>query len=97
MRAAVAAAFVAALGSAPIQCKHDPDPNNRLEDTAGDGLWDLAEDFHAKGNEPARKETLRFLVKRYPANRHAAAARAELGEAPAPPAPAVRTDADAGR
>lgn len=71
---------LASLGSAPMQCKHDPDPNLRREDTAGDALWDLAQDFRAKGNEAAAKDTLRFLVSRYPSNRHVPEAKAELGE-----------------
>lgn len=77
---AVAGIFLAALGSAPMQCKHDPDPSLRREDTAGDALWDLAQDFRTKGNETAAKDTLRFLVARYPSNRHVPEARAELGE-----------------
>ncbi len=72
--------MLAALGSAPMQCKHDPDPNLRREDTAGDALWELAQDFRAKGNEAAAKDTLRFLVARYPSNRHVPEAKAELGE-----------------
>ncbi len=77
---AAAGLVLAALGSAPMQCKHDPDPSLRREDTAGDALWDLAQDFRAKGNEAAAKDTLRFLVTRYPSNRHVPAAKAELGE-----------------
>jgi hypothetical protein len=90
MRLFTAGALVAALGSAPLQCKHDPDPNLRREDTAGDALYALAQDFRAKGNEAAAKETLRFLVERYPSNRHVPAAKAEL-EGP------VSADADAGK
>ncbi|AKV02224.1 hypothetical protein AKJ09_08887 [Labilithrix luteola] len=78
-------ALVASLGNAPLQCKHDPDPTMRTEDSAGDALWSLAEDFRAKGNDEAARQTLRFLVDRYPSNRHVPAARAELeGAAPAP-------------
>ena len=50
------------------------------EETAGDGLWALAEDFHAKGNEDAYRATLRFLLTRYPSSRRAAKARVVLGE-----------------
>jgi hypothetical protein len=67
------------LGNAPMQCSRSPDPDMRREDTAGDALWDLAEDFKAKGNDEARKQTLRFLVEKYPSNRHVPAAREELG------------------
>ncbi len=93
MRAAAALVLVASLGNAPMQCKHDPDPNYRREDTAGDALYALAQDFRAKGNEQAAKDTLRFLVEKYPSNRHVPAARAELeGQGPPP----VET-ADAGK
>jgi len=73
-------AALAGLGHAPLQCSRSPDPELRREDTAGDALWDLAEDFRAKGNAAAAHETLRFLVERYPSNRHVPAARAALGE-----------------
>ena len=88
IRTAIGASLlIGMLGSAPMQCKHDPDPSNRREDTAGDALWDLAEDFRAKGNEEGRKQTLRFLVEKYPSNRFAPAARAELDGTPSPPVP----------
>jgi hypothetical protein len=93
MRIVAAGALLATLGSAPLQCRHDPDPNLRREDSAGDALYALAQDFRAKGNEESAKQTLRFLVERYPSNRHVPAARAELDGTGSPsPAPA-----DAGR
>lgn len=80
IRSVLAAGVVASvLGNAPMQCSRSPDAENRREDTAGDALWDLAEDFKAKGNDEARKQTLRFLVEKYPSNRHVPAAREELG------------------
>ena len=78
---------VASLGGAPLQCGSGPDPGLRLEDTAGDALWSLAQDFRAKGNEQAARDTLRYLVEHYPSNRHVPAARAEL-DGPAPAASA---------
>jgi len=77
--------LLAALGSAPLQCKHDPGPDLRREDDAGDALWALAQDQKAKGHAAAARETLQFLVDKYPSNRHAPAARAELGQGPAAP------------
>ena len=71
---------------APMQCQHDPDPNNRMEDTAGDALWGLAQKFEGEHNDVAARDTLRYLVETYPANRHAPAARAKLGGAAAAPA-----------
>ncbi len=82
-RVATFAFVLAGLGTAPLQCKHERDPSLRLEDTAGDALWELAADFRKKGNEAAAKDTLRYLVERYPSSRYAPAARAELGGADA--------------
>lgn len=74
-------ALVAALGTAPMQCGHGSEGAAR-EDGPGDALYALSQDFHAKGNDDAAKQTLRFLVEKYPSNRHVPAARAELEGAP---------------
>ncbi len=79
IRVALAGALLAALGNAPLQCGHGHEGNMRPEDDAGDALYALAQDFRAKGDDPASKQTLRFLVEHYPSNRHVPAARAELG------------------
>jgi Tfp pilus assembly protein PilF len=72
---------VASLGGAPLQCGGGgSNADVRLEDSAGDALYNLAMDFRAKGNEQAAKDTLRYLIEHYPSNRHVPAARAELGE-----------------
>ncbi len=92
MRALTSGAFVWALATAPLQCRHDPEPGLRTEDSAGDALFALSEDFRAKGDEPAAKQTLRYLVDRYPSNRHVPAARAELAREAA-----LIAKADAGR
>ncbi len=68
-----------AITHAPMQCSHDPDPSVRQEDTAGDALWDLGQDFKARGDDAAYRHTLETLVSRYPSSRHAPAAREELG------------------
>lgn len=81
-------ALLAALGSAPLQCGHGSGSSSAIEDDPGDALYALSQDFHAKGNDEAAKQTLRFLVEKYPSNRHAPAARAELESATA-----SRTDA----
>jgi hypothetical protein len=75
------AALLAALGLAPVQCGHEPDPNLRQEDTAGDALWALAGKFEAEHNDAAAKETLRYLVEKYPSSRHVPEAKAKLGGA----------------
>jgi TolA-binding protein len=72
-----------ALAVAPLQCTKAPDDSLRREDTAGDGLWLLAEDFKAKGDEKSYRATLRFLVTRYPSSRRSAKARTILEETPA--------------
>lgn len=76
--AAVFAVVLATFADAPLQCSRTPDPNLRREDTAGDALWDLAQDFKAKGNHEAARQTLQKLVDSYPSNRHVPAAREEL-------------------
>src|SRR6476469_5811739 len=75
--------LIASLG-APLQCGSGSDPAIGREDSAGDALYNLAQDFRAKGNEQAAKDTLRYLVEHYPSNRHVPAAREEHGEAGAP-------------
>ena len=47
--------------------------------------------LRAKGDEESAKQTLRFLVEKYPSNRHVPAARSELGAEGAKPGP--KTDA----
>jgi hypothetical protein len=84
MRAVALVLLVLALGRAPFQCASDPDPNRRLEDSAPEALWNLSEEFEARGDREARDVTLRHLVERYPRSRYAR--RAELvlaGEEPA--------------
>jgi hypothetical protein len=75
---AFAGALLASLGNAPLQCGHGSGSGSAREDDPGDALYALSQDFHAKGNDPAAKQTLRFLLEKYPSNRHAPAARAEL-------------------
>jgi hypothetical protein len=71
--------FAAAL-SAPIQCARKQPPEQRMEDDPAQVLYTLAEKFKAEGNLPARSETLRFLIARYPESRFAQAAKLDLGE-----------------
>ena len=73
-----ASALVASLGNAPMQCGHGSSSGSARQDEPGDALYALSQDFHAKGNDEASKQTLRFLVEKYPSKRHAPAARAEL-------------------
>jgi len=77
----LAGAMLLAALQAPLQCSHDPDPSERTEDTAGDALWNLANDFEARGDHAAARHTLETLVTRYPSSRHAPAAREMLADA----------------
>lgn len=79
IRIAFAGALLAALGTAPLQCGHGSESKLRTEDDAGDALYALAQDFHAKGDDESSKQTLRYLVEHYPSNRHVPEARVELG------------------
>jgi hypothetical protein len=83
VKSLLGASFLAvSIGSslgAPLQCGSGSEPSVRREDSAGDALYGLAQDFRAKGNEAAAQDTLRYLVDHYPSNRHVPAARAELG------------------
>lgn len=80
LRALGAGLVVAALGGAPLQCGGGGDPDLRRQDDAGDALWGLAQELKAKGNVEGAREALRYLVEKYPSNRHVPAAREELGE-----------------
>jgi hypothetical protein len=89
----VAPLVAAALSSAPLQCAHDPDPTHCWDDAPGDGLWDLAEKFRDAHDDAAVRQTLEYLVERYPASRHAPAARDWLADAGASPASDPARDA----
>lgn len=74
----VRAAMVALLALAPFQCPSRAGPELAREDTPGDALWGLAEHFRETGDARSRRETLCFLVARYPSSRHAPPAREAL-------------------
>jgi hypothetical protein len=76
-----ASLLVLSLGLAPYQCGHPPDPSHQREETPGEALYALAQEFRAKGDERACRATLEYLVRQYPSSRFAASARTELGDA----------------
>jgi hypothetical protein len=83
--ALVAVAFAASGASAPIQCGHTPDAELREDETPGDALWAMAQKFHEKHDVAAERETLKYLVERYPASRWVSPAKdalAALGGGP---------------
>ncbi len=69
------------LGRAPIQCGETPESELRLDETPGDALWQLAQRFEAEHDEAAARQTMRFLVERYPSSRWARLARESLADA----------------
>jgi len=77
-----------AVSSAPMQCAHEPDAAHCWDDAPGDGLWDLANRFHAMHDDAAERETLKTIVDRYPSSRWAPAARDALAGRPRAGAPA---------
>jgi hypothetical protein len=72
----LASALVASR--APLQCSGDPPPDTRRYETPPDALYDLAARFKKQGDRRAQRETLKYLVERYPNSRFAVRARDEL-------------------
>ena len=56
-----------------------------MEDSPPSALWDLAERFRQAGDAEARRDTLRFLVERYPSSRYAHRAERALERSDGPP------------
>ena len=79
LRTAAVVLLCAALGNAPFQCASEPDPQKAMEETPGEALYKLAEQFKASGDEKAWRRTLEYLIANYPSSRFAAAARDDLG------------------
>lgn len=70
--------LLALIALAPLQCGKSYDPTLRRDDDPGDALYELAQDFRAKGDDKSYRETLQFLLKRYPSSRRCVKARMEL-------------------
>jgi hypothetical protein len=67
------------IALAPMQCGGGSDDPSLLRyEGPGEALYDLAQRFKAKGDEPAYVDTLRFIVARYPNSRRAVTAKLEL-------------------
>lgn len=84
LRVIALASIALASANAPYQCSRKTPPELRLEDDAAEVLHDLAESFKASGDVKAQRETLRYLVKRYPSSRWAKMARQDLEAAGEP-------------
>jgi hypothetical protein len=66
---------------APFQCGSDAPPTSgEREDTPGEALKRLADEFGKSGDKQARIRTLQFLVERYPRSNRAKEAEVELAE-----------------
>lgn len=78
MRALAPLVLSASIAWAPFQCPSDPDPEKRREETPGEALYDLAQEFGKAGDREAKVRTLEYLVRKYPRSRHAVDAAREL-------------------
>lgn len=80
LRAIGATTLVLAISSglAPFQCASRTDPEHAVEEEPGEALYGLAEQFHRKGDERARLDTLRYLMQKYPTSRFALMAKQDL-------------------
>ncbi|HHH31370.1 MAG TPA: hypothetical protein ENK57_23900 [Polyangiaceae bacterium] len=89
MRADLVLVAALASGWAPLQCGSEYDPTTAVEETPGEALYHLAEEFERSGNRQAWQRTLEHLIQRFPSSRFAATARHDLEAAgiTAPPEP----------
>jgi hypothetical protein len=78
VKPAVLLVAMAAFGHAPLQCSSEPDHSLRRNETPGEALYGLAQQFKTEGNDRAWRETLRYLIERYPNSRYAVMARSDL-------------------
>lgn len=76
MRAAVV--MLAGALYAPVQCASEPAPEERRYETPPEALYQLAERFEKRGDATARRQTLEFLIERYPNSRFAMRAQSDL-------------------
>lgn len=73
--------LLASFFGAPFQCPSEPDPSRAREETPGEALYSLAEEFREAGDRNGWERTLQHLVRRYPASRFAVTARDDLERA----------------
>ena len=80
LRGAPVLLLASVLSTAPYQCSGDPDPAHAVDETPGEALYGLAEQFREAGDQKAWRATLRYLIDRYPSSRFAVTAKQELGD-----------------
>jgi len=68
----------ASLNWAPLQCSSEPDPDVRRYETPGEALYGLASELKARGNQAGWRDTLQYLIRRYPNSRFAVRAKQDL-------------------
>lgn len=81
MRFIAISILVSALGGAPLQCSREPEHQQREYETPAEALYGLAQTFEKQGDREAWRQTLEYLVKRYPNDRYAKEAKADLAAA----------------
>ena len=79
-----AAAMLAVLAAAPLQCPSRQTAAAAREESPPEALWDLAERFAAQGDPRAAGATRAYLIERYPASRFAERARLARADAGSP-------------
>lgn len=75
------------LNGAPLQCSSEPEPELRRYETPSEALYGLAVELKQKGNEDGWRDTLQYLLRRYPNSRFAERAKQELRAASRAPSP----------
>jgi len=81
VRIIAASILASALGGAPLQCAKEPEHQNREYETPAEALYGLAQTFAKRGDDKAWRETLEYLVERYPNDRYAKDAKKDLAAA----------------
>jgi TolA-binding protein len=61
-----------------MQCSGEPDPSRALEETPGEAVYKLAQEFEQRGDREASEAALRFLIANYPSSRFAEMAKVDL-------------------
>ena len=77
--------LLAGLFLAPFQCASQTPPDRAREDTPGDAIYGLAQDFGEHGDVAGERRSMQYLLERYPDSRHCEAARLWLAEHPEAP------------
>lgn len=81
MRIIAITVLASALGGAPLQCAKEPEHQQREYETPAEALYELAQTFTKRGETAAWRQTLEYLVERYPNDRYAKKAQADLAAA----------------